>query len=131
MALKTKFINEPASKDVRRALRIAGYEHLKRRQYEYESEHNSLEGRQTTFVHPHTYQGQTESYLNLVLRPGEPREEIRFYHSIGSRQAYRILFVYIDYTVGVTFDVTGEEWTNQLFDWFHKSGKLEQLRIKS
>lgn len=127
---KTKFINEP-TKAGRRALRMAGFERLKERQADLADGVPIDYGVEVSYVSPNTYAGQTEGYLRYLLGTGGPREEIRFYHSPGATSAYRISFIFTDYTQGVNFDVTNEEWCRRLFETFRTDGTLENERNKA
>lgn len=137
---KTKFINAPLDKEGRKSLRIRAYEELKSRKEYFlsYSPMGSAGGRseapldeygvEISYIKPGTFADQDEGYLRYLLDTGGPREEIRFYHSPGSNQAYKILFCYSDYSSSVHLDITGEEWGRWLFQHFVESGELESLR---
>jgi len=59
------------------------------------------------------------------LSYGGPSEEVRFYFTPNAKQAYKIEFVYLDWGVGVGFDVTNEDWAKWLFDWFNEVGTVK------
>ncbi len=70
------------------------------------------------YVAPGTWDEQNEGYLRYQISCGGPSEEIRFYYSPGGRKPYRIEFVYLQWGVGVSFDVTQEDWAQWLAQWF-------------
>lgn len=76
------------------------------------------------YVTPGTFENKA-GYLRYQLSYGGPSEEIRFYFTQGAREAYKIEFVYLDWGVGVGFDVTNEDWAKWLFDWFNEVGTVE------
>jgi hypothetical protein len=71
-------------------------------------------------------EGRKRGYFRYQLSWGGPSEEIRFYFSgDGSRgQADKIEFVFLDWFVGVGFDVTNEDWAQWLWDWFQGCGTV-------
>lgn len=118
---KTKFINPPTSKELRRALRMAAHERLKSRQEAFEcyrvhglqiewrdrnipetvkffKDHGNFEyyGVEISYIKPGTFDGLVEGYLRYLLCTGGPREEIRFYYSPGATSCYKVTFVYLD-----------------------------------
>jgi len=82
-------------------------------------------GLSVDYVAPGTFDKQKEGYLRYQISYGGPSEEIRFYFTPNAREAYKIEFVYLDWGVGVGFDVTNEDWARWLFDWFNESGTVE------
>jgi len=81
-------------------------------------------GLSVDYVTPGTFKNKA-GYLRYQLSYGGPSEEIRFYFTQGAREAYKIEFVYLDWGVGVGFDVTNEDWAKWLFDWFNDAGTVE------
>ena len=71
------------------------------------------------FVEVGTFNDQNEGYYRYQLSWGGPSEEIRFYHD------GRIEFVFLDWFVGVGFDVTGEDWAEWLSEWFTDVGLID------
>lgn len=60
----------------------------------------------------HEATDKMDGYYSYLLSYGGPSEEVRF-HEDGN-----IEFVYLDWFVGVGFDVTNEPWAIWLKDWF-------------
>lgn len=85
------------------------------------SEHGNFYeyGLSVDYVAPETFERQKEGYFRYQLSYGGPSEEVRFYYSPRARQAYKIVFVYLNWGTGVGFDVTNENWAQWLFDWFN------------
>lgn len=50
---------------------------------------------------------------------GGPSEELRIYED------GRIIFVYLDWFVGIGFDVSGEDWAEWVKDWFEGCGSID------
>jgi hypothetical protein len=75
-------------------------------------------------------EGRRRGYLRYQLSTGGPGEEIRFYSDNG-RNCDRIEFVFLDWFVGVGFDVTGEEWAAWLWDWFEGCGTFQAEKEKA
>lgn len=65
-----------------------------------------------------------ESYFRYQIAWGGPSYEIRFYWNQGARRPYRIEFVYLDWFVGVGFDITSQEWAQDLAQWFEDCGSI-------
>lgn len=126
---KTKFTGEPG-KEARRALRTKAYAHLKSRKIDLQAKNTDV-GIELSYISPGTFIGQAEGYLRYLLCTGGPREELRFYSTNRYRRAYKIVYSYIEYTHGVQFDLTNEEWAQDLFGCFVDSGILEEQKLKS
>ena len=151
--MKTTFIN--TSKEKRTELRKAGRQHLESRSDDFKfwmkygtakedfngedmTEAEQLEvfeqfdstgdfydyGLSVDYVTPGTFKNKA-GYLRYQLSYGGPSEEVRFYFTPNASQAYKIEFVYLDWGVGVGFDVTNEDWAKWLFDWFNEVGTVE------
>lgn len=60
------------------------------------------------FVDAGTFDDQTEGYYRFQLSWGGSSDEIRFYHD------GRIEYVYLDWGVGVGFDVSYQDWAQWL-----------------
>lgn len=147
--MKRTFLNGPSDKVERGQLRKTALDHLKSRAaafegfMEYGNEPNSFDhtdkalkffedngefyyyGLAVDYVAAGTFEKQREGYLRYQLSYGGPSEEIRFYFSPGATEAYRITFVYLDWGVGVGFNVTDTEWAKWLFDTFVEVGTLQ------
>ena len=147
--MKTTFIN--TSKDKRTELRKVGRQHLESRAADFkfwmkfglekdEAESNGVTeevlnmfdsvgsffdyGLAVDYVAPGTFKNKA-GYLRYQLSYGGPSEEVRFYFTPNAIEAYKIEFVYLDWSVGVGFDVTNEDWAKWLFDWFNEVGTVE------
>lgn len=151
--MKTTFIN--TSKEKRTELRKVGRQHLESRSEDFkfwmnkgtdldmwdkdewsEEHYKEVEaefarrgsffeyGLAVDYVTPGTFKNKA-GYLRYQLSYGGPSEEIRFYFTPNAREAYKIEFVYLDWGVGVGFDVTNEDWAKWLFDWFNELGTVE------
>ena len=147
--MKTTFLN--AAKEKRTELRKVGRAHLESRSVDFRfwmkfgndedearergctEEVYEMYGRTGSFydyglavdyVTPGTFNNKA-GYLRYQLSYGGPSEEVRFYFTQGAREAYKIEFVYLDWGVGVGFDVTNEDWAKWLFDWFNEVGTVE------
>jgi hypothetical protein len=88
-------------------------------------------GLSVDYVAPHTFERQREGYFRYQLSYGGPSEEIRFYYSPRAREAYKIEFVYLQWGTGAGFNVTNEDWTKWLFDWFNEVGTIEAEQVKA
>lgn len=66
-----------------------------------------------------------EGFIRYQISWGGPSEELRFYFSQGATQPYRVEFVFLDWGVGVGFDVTGEGWVNALWEDWRDCGMIE------
>ena len=147
---KTTFLNASSDKTKRTELRKAGRAHLESRSEDFkgyidygtdlenltgdggEKAVNFFEstgsfydyGLAVDYVTPGTFKNKA-GYLRYQLSYGGPSEEIRFYFTPQAREAYKIEFVYLDWGVGVGFDVTNEDWAKWLFDWFNEVGTVE------
>lgn len=82
------------------------------------------------YVVPGTFKNK-EGYLRYQLSWGGPSEEVRFYWSPGSHEAYKIEFVYMDWGTGVGFNVLREDWAQWLFNYFDETGTLEAEQRKA
>jgi hypothetical protein len=149
--MKTTFIN--TSKDKRTELRKEGRSHLESRAEDFKffqsingQDYDELApangsvtpemeriqeigdfynyGLAVDYVTPGTFNNKA-GYLRYQLSYGGPSEEIRFYFTPKAREAYKIEFVYLNWGVGVGFDVTNEDWAKWLFDWFNEVGTAE------
>lgn len=149
--MKTTFIN--TSKEKRTELRKVGRQHLESRAddfrgyMEYGTDEENLDiidepeaskaryffeqtgqfyeyGLAVDYVTPGTFKNKA-GYLRYQLSYGGPSEEVRFYFTPNALEAYKIEFVYLDWGVGVGFDVTNEDWAKWLFDWFNEVGTVE------
>jgi hypothetical protein len=141
--MKTTFIN--TSKEKRAELRKKGRSRLESRAEDFKfwmihgtdedcgqewleaggDEHGSFyDGLAVDYVTPGTFKNKA-GYLRYQLSWGGPSEEIRFYFTPKAREAYKIEFVYLDWGVGVGFDVTNEDWAKWLFDLFNEVGTTE------
>lgn len=144
--MKTTFLN--TSKEKRTELRKVGRQHLESRaedlKYfmnngtEAEASDNPAEyeennpagcdfydyGLAVDYVTPGTFKNKA-GYLRYQISYGGPSEEVRFYFTPNAREAYKIEFVYLDWGVGVGFDVTNEDWAKWLFEWFNDVGTVQ------
>lgn len=77
------------------------------------------------YVAPETFEDQNEGYIRFQISCGGPSEEIRLFYSPSGRKPYRIEFVYMDWGVGVGFDVTGQEWAQWLAEQWGETGTVE------
>ena len=71
------------------------------------------------YVEPGTFTDQTRGYYRFQLSWGGGSEEIRFYRG-------QIVFVYLDWFVGVGFDVSGDDVFQELYDYFAALGMLNR-----
>ena len=62
------------------------------------------------FVEPGTFDDQPKGYHRYQMSWGGPSDEIRFYSN-------RTEYVFMDWFVGVGFDVTNESWINYLKEY--------------
>ena len=70
------------------------------------------------YVEPDTFDDQDEGYFRYQLSYGGPSDEIRFYHD-GT-----VEYVYLDWFVGVGFDITDKPWVIFLQDDFESMDML-------
>lgn len=71
------------------------------------------------YVELGTFNDQKEDYFRYQLSWGGPSDEIRFYDD-GT-----IEYVFLDWNVGVGFDISNEQWANWLHNWFFDVGNLD------
>lgn len=149
--MKTTFLNCP--KEDRKSFRMTGRKHLESRAEDFrfwmkygmdeeeERKQTILEeyasrgsfydyGLSIDYVVPGTFKNK-EGYLRYQLSWGGPSEEVRFYWSPGSHEAYKIEFVYMDWGTGVGFNVLREDWAQWLFREFDETGTLEAEQRKA
>lgn len=149
--MRTTFINCP--KEDRKSFRMTGRKHLESRAEDFrfwmkygmdeeeERKQTILEeyarrgsfydyGLSIDYVVPGTFKNK-EGYLRYQLSWGGPSEEVRFYWSPGSHEAYKIEFVYMDWGTGVGFNVLREDWAQWLFREFDETGTLEAEQRKA
>lgn len=69
-----------------------------------------------------TFDDQKEQYYCYQLSWGGPSDEIRFYSD-------RIEYVFLDWFVGVGFDVTGEEWVEWLRSDAEDCGTIDPEKL--
>jgi len=74
-------------------------------------------------------EGRKRGYLRYQLSWGGPSDEIRFYFD-GSH-CDKIEYVFLDWFVGVGFDISNEPFALWLWDWFEGCGTPEYEREKA
>ncbi len=74
------------------------------------------------FVEAGTFEDQKEPYYRYQLAWGGPSAEIRFYQN-------RTEFVFLDWFVGVGFDVSDEPWAQWLNDYFTEIDMIQEDRF--
>ena len=74
------------------------------------------------YVAPRTFEDQDEGYIRYQFAYGGPQYELRFYDS------GRVEFAYLDWFVGVGFDVTDDEVVKAVREYFEDIGLFESLR---
>jgi len=70
------------------------------------------------YVEPGTFKDQDEGYYRYQFCWGGPSSELRLYVD-------RSEFVFLDWFVGVGFDVTDEDWVKFIHDEFEGLGMLD------
>ena len=73
--------------------------------------------------------GRKRGYLRYQLSYGGPSDEIRFY--FDGCHCDKIEYVFLDWFVGVGFDITDKEFAQWLWDWFVDCGTPEFEREKA
>ncbi len=73
-------------------------------------------------------EGRKRGYLRYQLSWGGPSDEIRFY--FDGHNCDKIEYVFLDWFVGVGFDITEEFFAQWLWDWFDECGTPEYEREK-
>lgn len=70
-------------------------------------------------------EGKDGGFLRYQLSWGGPSSEIRFY------EGDFIEYVFLDWGVGVGFDVTNEDWAQWLKEWFEEIGAFEEEKERA
>ena len=73
-------------------------------------------------------EGRKRGYLRYQLSWGGPSDEIRFY--FDGRVCDKIEYVFLDWFVGVGFDITDKKFACWLWDWFEECGTPEYEKEK-
>ncbi len=74
------------------------------------------------YVEPETFEDQDEGYIRYQFAWGGPQYELRFYDS------GLVEFAYLDWFMGVGFDVTDDEVVKAVREYFEDIGLFESLR---